>query len=181
MGEIREFGRAKLIVGVLMSGEDKRAAIKQVLQTNFGIIDHESRLLPFSYSHYYDREMGQPIQRWFVSFAGLFAPDGISAIKLRSNAQEDLFRIKGRRTVNLDPGLLFQSRLCLVTTKDNAHRLPLRDGIFGELTLLYRNGDFEALPWTYPDYASREYRDILLAIRSIHSEELKHGGASARL
>jgi hypothetical protein len=181
MGEIREFSRAKLIIGVLMSGGDKRASIKQALQADFGPIDHESSLIPFTWSHYYDREMGLPIQRWFVSFAGLFAPDGISAVKLRSNAMEDLFRVEGRRMVNLDPGLLFLSRLCLVTTKDNAHRLPLRDGIYGELTLLYRNGDFEALPWTYPDYASRESRDILLEIRSIHTEELKRGGASARL
>jgi hypothetical protein len=177
MGEIREFGHAKLVMGVLMAGGDSRELIRSALSAEFGPIDFESSLIPFSWSDYYDAEMGPPILRWFLGFAGLFAPERLAAVKIRTNALEDGFRVEGRRKANFDPGLLFLSRLCLATTKDHAHRLPLAGGIYGEVTLIYRDGDYQALPWTYPDYAGREYRDVLLALRAIHKEELKRRGS----
>jgi hypothetical protein len=77
------------------------------------------------------------------------------------------------RKVNLDPGLLNLSRFILATTKDNSHRIPLEKGIYGELTLQFSKKDFQTLPWTYPDYTTREYRDILIRIREIFKNNLK--------
>ncbi len=65
-------------------------------------------------------------------------------------AIEDAFREGGDRTLNLDPGLLSLSRFALATTKDGSHRIPLRDGIYAEVTLVYERGGFHPLPWTVP-------------------------------
>jgi hypothetical protein len=67
-------------------------------------------------------------------------------------------------------------RFVLATTKDFAHRIPLHDGIYAEVTLLYRNKDYVPLPWTYPDYRSRAYRDELLRARARYRKQLKHRG-----
>jgi hypothetical protein len=173
MGKPSLFTPHKLVVGVLRSGEDRGALLHGALEKAFGPSDFISETLPFTYTAYYRNEMGDPIFRYFLSFRELVMPDRLSEIKLKTNGLEENFMVENKRTVNLDPGLLALSRFTLATTKDNAHRIALCDGIFGELTLLYTRKDFQALPWTYPDYATREYRDILLKIREIYKEDLK--------
>ncbi len=59
----------------------------------------------------------------------------------------------GKRQVNLDPGILSEERLILATGKNYTHRIYLRNGIYGDLTLIYGKGSYRTLPWTYPDYS----------------------------
>ena len=87
---------------------------------------------------------------------------------------EALFSENQDRKINLDPGLLDLNRLVLATTKHAGHRIPLAEGIYAEITLHYRRGRFEPLPWTYPDYRSEEYQRILLELREIFHGQLKH-------
>ena len=94
-------------------------------------------------------------------------PTLLANAKVFTNSVEADFSLNGRRRVNLDPGLLFPGRLILATTKDRAHRIPLRDGIFAELTLLYEKGGWKPLPWTYPDYRTPEYAEALTRMREI--------------
>jgi hypothetical protein len=133
--------------------------------------------LDFNYTDYYNNEIGNEIKRFFVSFKELISPSSISAVKIASNNLEKLFiekdSCKEKRKVNLDPGILNSSRLILATTKDNVHRIPLKDGIYGEVTLIFQKGKFEPLPWTYIDYRSPEYCEILLKIRTIYKINLK--------
>ena len=49
----------------------------------------------------------------------------------------------------------------LATTKDQAHRLYVGDGIFAEVTLRYRDGADEPWPWTYADYREEAVRHFL--------------------
>jgi hypothetical protein len=73
--------------------------------------------------------------------------------------------------VNLDPGLLTEENFILATGKNYSHRVYLRDGVFADLTLVYRKGEYLPLPWTYPDYASPAIREFLAQVR----EELREG------
>jgi hypothetical protein len=116
--------------------------------------------------------MGPEIQRFFVSFGRLVDPSTIARIKLETNSVEDAFREEDRRKVNLDPGLLCLSRFTLVTTKDNAHRIPLSDGIYAEVTLIYHKGSFQPLEWTYPDYRSAGYLAILNEVRTLYKAQV---------
>jgi hypothetical protein len=74
--------------------------------------------------------------------------------------------------VNIDPGLLSLSRFILASSKDGSHRVPLCEGVFAEITLVYERGGYRALPWTYPDYRSSEYLDILAEIRKLYKAQL---------
>jgi len=176
MGTRESFIPQKLVVGILFSGGDKRGAVEALLGKEFGEIDFTSGILPFTYTHYYDDEMGPGISRYFVSFRRLVNPENLASIKIVTNEMEKEFASNGKRSVNLDPGLLALSRFVLATTKDNAQRIALRDGIYAELTLLFTRKEFRTFPWTYPDYCSREYHEILAAIREIYRDDLKREG-----
>jgi len=173
MGDIKSFMRENLIIGVLSTKKDVDSALKEELEAEFGTADFVSSKLDFNYTTYYDLEMGEHIERWFYSFEKLVSPEDLPAVKIKTNEIEERYAERGLRKVNLDPGLLDLNRLILATTKNVGHRIPLSAGIYGEVTLLYMKKDFHALPWTYPDYQSCEYIEILKEIRSLYRDKLK--------
>ena len=173
MGSPGEFPAEKLVVGVLLSRPELKAGLLLRLGQGFGASDWVSPELPFSYTRYYDREMGGPILRFFVSCRELVDPARLAATKLQSNALEEEFRRPALRPVNLDPGLLSLARFVLASTKPAAHRVPLSGGIHAEIELLYEHGGFRPVEWTYPDYRSQEYRDILEHIRGLFKAQCR--------
>lgn len=175
MGRISEFLPEKLICGVLVSKIDLVEDTVEALTRLYGEIDFRTGTTPFSFTDYYNREMGTPIYRFFVSFEELVLPDVLSEVKLATNSLEDGFTsgCKGR-PVNIDPGLISLQRLILASTKDNGRRIPLSRGIYAEITLVYVDGDYRPVEWTYPDYRSRAYRDIMKDIRDMYKRQLKH-------
>jgi len=106
------------------------------------------------YTRYYEAEMGSGLQKKLVAFARPFEPDQLAEVKLLVNDFEKQWSENGKRRVNLDPGYLNAWQVVLASHKNNAHRIYLGRGVFCELTLLFRDGQFEPLPWTYPDYRS---------------------------
>jgi len=180
MGQEKPFEPWKLIIGLLIAEEDPPESdeIVSSLEARFGPADFTSGPAPFTFTDYYNKEMGSRITRKFVSFERLVNPGKLSDIKRITDAIEIRFSRSGRRRVNIDPGILSLSRLILASTKDNAHRVPLSKGIYGEITLLYRGKGFVSLPWTYPDYDTDLYKDIFIHIRKLLREQLKHGEAS---
>ncbi len=176
MGTPARFLPEKLVIAILTSRIDEKDEIIQELVHSFGPADFVSAPLTFTYTHYYDQEMGEGIQRLFVSFQRLVDPSILAGIKIATNALEDGRREEGMRKVNLDPGLLCLSRFSLATTKDGSHRIPLSQGIYAEVTLLYQGGSFRAVEWTYPDYRSPAYIAILNEIRALYKEQVKGAG-----
>ncbi len=54
---------------------------------------------------------------------------------------------------------MLRERFVLASGKNFSHRICIGDGIYADLTLIYHKGNFQRLPWTYPDYAD----DVMLA------------------
>jgi hypothetical protein len=173
MGNINSFLPEKLVVCVLISNLRLKDSLSVSLKNDFGPTDYESEFLDFKFSAYYNNEMGTPIQRVFLSFETLVDPDSLASVKVRTNAIEQGLADRGKRKVNLDPGLICQSRFILASTKDSSHRIPLGQGIYGEITLMFEHGTFRPVEWTYPDYRSPEYIKILNEIRDIYAAQIK--------
>ncbi|HTP60055.1 MAG TPA: DUF4416 family protein [Spirochaetia bacterium] len=171
MGEATQFLPEKLVMAVLISRPEREQELLGILERTWGQPDLCSQPVPFTYTDYYDNEMGPGIQRFFVSFRRLVDPSLIADIKLASNRIEEQFREGDSRKVNIDPGLLCLSRFILVTTKESAHRIPLSGGIYAEVTLLFHKGSFRPLEWTYPDYRSPEYLRVLNDIRGLYKAQ----------
>jgi hypothetical protein len=144
---------ARLIVSVLTPCQDILDATSQALIRDLGPIEEVVGPLAFDYTSYYDAEMGAGIHRWLWSFANLVDRSELAPIKRLTNRVEQSYTDYGKRRVNLDPGLLTLGNFVLATGKNNAHRIYLTEGIFADLTLIFRSGSYRPLEWTYPDYA----------------------------
>ena len=144
------------------------------LEENFGPFDFLSELFYFQESRYYDRELGVPIYRRIFTSEKLLDPSELANLKILADRLENKYVLpSGDRSFNLDPGLLFLERLILATGKNAPHRIYLHSGVWADLTLMYKKGDWEILPWTYPDYAAKYLQDMLSGIRENYRKKLK--------
>jgi Domain of unknown function (DUF4416) len=176
MGSIRVFNPVKLFVGVLSSEERLLPDIESHLCSIYGPIDHRSPAIPFTFTDYYRREMGDHILRVFFSFERMIEADQLPDIKRDTNALEESFAARAtgvQRPVNLDPGYVEHAKMILASTKNFYHRMYLGRGIFGEVTMHFRNNRCEFFPWTYPDYKSEEYQRFFLELRAIYRRQLR--------
>jgi hypothetical protein len=62
----------------------------------------------------------------------------------------------------------------LATGKNNAHRIYLSQGIFADLTLIFRRSSYQPLEWTYPDYSDSELIGILNQVRETYKQKLEN-------
>ncbi|RLD11206.1 MAG: DUF4416 domain-containing protein [Chlamydiae bacterium] len=147
-----------LLCGIMRQPEISRETIISRLENAFGPVAARSDEFPFSFTNYYEPEMGENILRSFLTFKKHISPDAQAETKLKTNEIESEFIKEGKRRVNLDPGLLTAHNLILTTGKDFSHRIYLQNGIFAEVTLMVNKGKLAPLPWTYADYRS----DIVL-------------------
>jgi hypothetical protein len=179
MGNVRTPPKVKLFVGVLTALSELMPEVHQRLAERFGAADMISDPYPFDLTNYYDEEMGTPILRRFAAFEELIAPDRIPAIKHATNELEsDLAAKFGQavRPANLDPGYLEESKIVLASTKNFYHRILLAQGIYGEVTLHYRQGRWEAFPWSFPDFRSGRYDRFFMDLRRRYREQLRTEG-----
>ena len=164
---------AKLFVSVISSSAERIKATLSELAAHYGILDFVSLLLPFNYSDYYCAEMGKVLFRRFASFDRLIRQEDLALIKVQTNALEDEQTEERNRLVNIDPGYLVAERLVLASGKNYGHRIYLSKGIYADLTLIYRDKDYQPLAWTYPDYREPEIRGWLRALREKYLLQLR--------
>lgn len=182
MSVFKQPAPARLVVSLLFDGGADQAtdlppiAVEALagLEAAYGVADLKSPVLPFEFTRYYEPEMGANLRRIMVAFAALVAPERLVEIKHFTAALEQkLAAPDGRRRVNLDPGLVTVDNFILATGKKNPHRVYLREGVYADLTLIYKSGHFAPLPWTYPDYASPDLKDWIESVRARLLEDLR--------
>ena len=161
---------AKLVAGLFTSEKSLCRPIATALEKQFGPVDYISRWLAFDFTNYYAAEMGGPLFRRLLSFERLIVQDQLPDVKCFANELERQWMRDGKRRVNIDPGYLLSSRFVLATGKNFSHRIYIGRSIYADLTLLYENGRFQTLPWTYPDYADPGLQAVLDQIREKYME-----------
>ncbi|UCD70545.1 MAG: DUF4416 family protein [Syntrophobacterales bacterium] len=164
---------AKLVMSLISSEDELLMMAIEDLKSFLGEVDLLSDLLPFNLTRYYDEEMGSPLFRRFIAFKKLVPREALVDIKMRTNGIEERYSLNGCRRVNIDPGILSAENVVLATTKDYAHRPYLRDGIFADLTLIFRSRSFRPLEWTYPDYRQGEVIELMNGLRRNYLSQLK--------
>lgn len=180
MGRPRVPLPVKLVCGLLSSDPDLLNRARQRLVRRYGAVDLESETWPFTQTRYYEHEMGPDLQRRFLAFERLVAPDALPEIKLETNKFEaeiadDCTTLGIVRPVNLDPGYVDLTRLVLATTKDRAHRIYLSQGIYAEVTLIaVGDGWSPGGEWTYADFREPRYYPYLSSVRRRLIEQRAH-------
>jgi len=170
---------AALVVSAIYRLEGRFDEAARRMVDVWGEPERISEPFPFDQTDYYRREMGEPLFRRFFVGKRPVERDALSGIKVVSETIEREFTAAGRRTVNIDPGVLTDENFLLATGKNFSHRVYLGNGVFADLTLVFRKGEYRALPWTYPDYATVEIRAFLGEVRkSFHRARMRGDGGS---
>jgi hypothetical protein len=176
MGRIRRPQPVKLFIGVLTSLPEMLPEITSRLSALFGPTDVRTEAFPFNSTHYYDRELGSPIYRYFLGFSKLIGPEEIAGIKVKTNGVEAALARDNPvvpRPANLDPGYLEQSKIIVASTKNYYHRIYLSDGVYAEVTLHFEDGRWKTLPWTFPDFRNGIYNPFFVELRNVYRDQLK--------
>jgi hypothetical protein len=168
-----------LVVAAFSRHPEALAWGRERLEDAFGAVALASPLYAFHQTAYYEATMGTGLRKQLLAFHDLVPADALAGLKRRSNALEQELADGGAhpepRPLNLDPGVLTLSKFYLASTKDRAHRVYLRDGVFAELTLRFRDGTFEPWPWTYDDYRLPAVLAFLTEARRFYRDRLRPG------
>jgi hypothetical protein len=174
MGKIKEPEPARLFMSLIALENDIFDQGVKDLRSAFGEVDHISERFPFDFTDYYSKEMGSPLFRHFITFKRLIPIPLLPDIKRATNHLEETYTTPhGDRRLNIDPGYICLEHVILATTKGYIHRPYLRDGIYADLTLIYRNKSFQPLEWTYPDYRQKNVIMLFNQFRKKCLEELR--------
>ncbi|MCC6740972.1 MAG: DUF4416 family protein [Planctomycetia bacterium] len=160
---------AALFTGLLAGSEELLSAARDAVEGEWGPIALASPPRPWTESDYYASQMGPGLLRQFLVFDRPARVDSLAAAKLRAIALEVAAAAGAAvpRPVNIDPGHLGPHNLTLASTKQAGHRIWIGHGIWAEITLVFRDGAFQPLPWTYPDFRRPETLEFLSAGRRL--------------
>lgn len=164
----------KLIISLILKDKALFARIADTLPGTYGRIDFMSTFIPFTFTDYYQKEMGNELTRRFLTFERLIEPDRLPEVKRWTDELESKQKDgDGNRKVNCDPGYISLGHLILATNKKYSHRPYLRDGVYANLTLIYKKKSFQPLEWTYPDYGSAEIIEIMNRLRERYKLQME--------
>lgn len=154
--------KVKLVIGILYPDTNLLAWVHERLEIRFGSLERVLSGIPFDHTDYY-KDIAPKLYRGFVSFKGLFDAGELADWKKATCEIEKQSGLS--RKVNIDPGYIDGARLALASTKDHAHRIYLRDGIFAEVTLRYVKKSWRPYEHSFPDFASGLYNPFLDTVR----------------
>lgn len=181
MGEIRRPPPVLRLVAAFGGSSDALAWARAEAEAAWGPIVEISERFEFAETDYYAPTMGPGLLKQFLAFGELADSSELASWKQATNAWEGRFAaIAGdgpARPLNLDPGYLDRGKLVLASTKDHAHRIHLRDGIYAETTLFFMRGAWRPREWTFPDYRREDYHRFFVRCRERYAELLRKAAA----
>ena len=180
LGPRGEAAPVMVVVGAMAPDEELARAAVAELAAPLGGIGLEGRWAAFDQTGYYEPEMGPHLVRTYCACAGLVAAESLVDLKHRAWQVEQEHSTRGRRRVNLDPGVLDLGKLVLASFKPGPYKLYLGRGVWADLVLHYSDGAFRPLPWTFPDLREGRHQELFDSARRRYKELLRSRDRAAR-
>lgn len=172
MSQLKEPNKVKLFINLIYTPDSAIEELMLKLEERLSKVDFISNEIAFDHSQYYQSEMGGGLLRKLFTFENLIKRTDIIGIKAFTNKLEEVFSYEGNRTINIDPGYIAQEHVILATGKGYSHRPYLGNGVYADLTLIYKKDEYHTLQWTYPDYGNKEMRDLVKSLREKYVSQL---------
>jgi hypothetical protein len=170
-GKPAEAEPVKYLAAILLGRDlDPGAELFPALEAALGRLDYRGGPHQFDVSDYYEDEMGPGLVRLLVSFEPLESPTRLVAVKLNTEALEERLSVGGGRSVNIDPGYMDYHKVVLASFKPGPQKIYLGNGVYADPLMLFQNGEYVPLPWTFPDFKAGYYAGDLAVIRRIYKE-----------
>ena len=179
MGKAKEPNPAKLFMSLITSEDEFFGRGMKDLSLAFGEIDFMSHKYAFQFTDYYMRGDGERPLPSVHHFRRLISIPLLPDIKANDQSSGRKICDSGRT-----PSDQYRSGISLFGACDPCndegytHRPYLREGIYADLTLIYRNKSYQPLEWTYPDYRQEEVIGLFNQFRKTYVEDLKGGHSS---
>lgn len=175
MGRAKIPSKVKLFAGLLYTAPEL-SKVETLLEELWGAVQFKSGEFPFTYSHYYDEELGPDIKRRFYVFQKCIDPEEIREVKIESNRVELENASNDLRKWNIDPGYIDLDKIVLATTKPATYRIYLGKGIYAQSTLFFKDKTYHPWSWTYRDYKEPRAIEFFNTVREQFKKEGEHYG-----
>lgn len=169
---MRQDTLAYLFFGVFGCSEAYLDAARDLVEQEYGPLDPLgiSEVFDFPDAESYRSSMGTGLKRQFFICEERRRQDCLADIKRGAIELEKRITVERpaavERPVNIDPGIINDCRIILASTKDYSHRIYRGDGIWEEITLMYTDGAYRSLPWTYRDFKNPGYHKFFEVFRN---------------
>jgi hypothetical protein len=174
MGTVKRPAPVKLFAAFTLSAGLDPSHLLDEIEHQLSGIEQKSNVFEFSkFTDYYQDEMGTGLLKQFLVFKNLIEPDRLPDIKVLTNSIETKYGRNEKRSINIDPGYVCDSKVILATTKNYSHRIYLGSGIYGDVHLIYQKHSFQVQPWTYPDYRQESVITFFNQVRENYLTMLK--------
>ncbi len=170
MSQLLPSGNAFYFLSILSLKKADISSIIEEFETTCGQLIYFSHDF-FPMKDFYSREMGEKdtLCRLIILGQKKMPKDLLVELKIWATKKELQFSLNGRRTINLDVGILSLENVVLATGKSFVHRIYLKDGVYADLNLIFKENTFSSLPWTYPDYQHQDFISFFNWARSLLS------------
>lgn len=163
----------KLIAGVIHNDKVPKQKMIESMERAFGELEEISPDWLFTFSDYYEKEMGSPLFRFWVSCKKLAREGDLVDMKLRALSIEKKFSCGASRCVNIDPGFIDFHKVVLASVKYGGNKLYAGCGVYLDITLLYEKEEFRPNIWTFPDLKSTLYHNFFIKVRERFRTQIK--------
>jgi hypothetical protein len=176
MGDVTLHPPVLLVVVAFSRYDAALSWARQRVEEVYGPVALASEPMDFVETEYYEPTMGRGLRKTFWATENLVDPATLADVKLETGRWEIEYAAGSGhdepRPLNLDPGYLTLGKFVLASTKDHAHRIYLRDGIYAEVTLHYHRRRWSPRDWTFPDYHRNDYHTFLDRCREYYKRRL---------
>lgn len=154
-----------MFIAVLYSGEYVYSKTVSLLKEKFGEVIIESKPYEFSFTDYYNKEMGIGLVKRFIVFKKEISKEELAEIRKKTGEIEDKFRVDGKRKINLDPGYINKKEVVLASVKRSDFKEELGNDIFAHRIYSFEDDKVKTFFHTFPDYKVKENIEFFLKIK----------------
>ncbi len=151
----------QLIIALLYKETSVYEQCLKELKHVFGPFTLVCKEYPFTFSDFYADEMGTDLKKRLVVFKKFIDSKGLKQTKIQTASLEQKFMVDGKRTVNIDPGMMSKKVFYLASFKKKYFKIDLGGGIYMHKLFEFRDGKIIENETTFGDYKQGLVHDFL--------------------
>jgi len=151
-----------LFMAVMYSSEELLNKSKSDLIKKYGPIKAEGHVYDFSFTNYYEPEMGKNLKKKFIIFEKEATKEELADVKFFITEIEKKYSNNTGRTVNIDPGYLSETELQLATFKEKSFKEKIHEKVWVHKVLEFNGDEIKQFFHTFADYKDKKNQEFIL-------------------
>jgi hypothetical protein len=150
-------------MAVMYADEATFEKAKSDLVKRYGKIKVESPVYDFSFTNYYEPEMGSGLKKKFLIFEKQVSKQELADVKFFITDVEKKYSKEDNRIVNIDPGYLSETELQLATFKEKSFKEKIHEKVWVHKVLEFDGNNIKQFFHTFADYRDKKNQEFIIA------------------